>query len=56
LELHQTSSIKLNDIATVKLRLANPIYLDKFLENRANGAFIIIDQQTNNTVAVGFVE
>lgn len=56
LENHQTTEIKLNDIATVKLRLANPIYLDKFSENKHNGAFILIDQQTNNTVAVGFVE
>jgi sulfate adenylyltransferase subunit 1 len=56
LENHQTAEIKLNDIATVKLRLANPIYLDKFSQNKQNGAFILIDQQTNNTVAVGFVE
>lgn len=56
LENYQTTEIKLNDIATVKLRLANPIYLDKFSENKHNGAFILIDQQTNNTVAVGFVE
>jgi len=56
LERHQTDEIKLNDIATVKLKLANPIYLDKFAENKHNGAFILIDQQTNNTVAVGFVE
>lgn len=56
LENHQTTEIKLNDIATVKIRLANPMYLDKFSENKNNGAFILIDQQTNNTVAVGFVE
>lgn len=56
LENHQTTEIKLNDIATVTLLLANPIYLDKFSENKHNGAFILIDQQTNNTVAVGFVE
>lgn len=56
LENHQTTEIKLNDIATVKIRLANPMYLDKFTENKNNGAFILIDQQTNNTVAVGFVE
>lgn len=56
IEKHQTAEIKLNDIATIKLRLANPIYLDKFSQNKHNGAFILIDQQTNNTVAVGFVE
>lgn len=56
LEKQETSTVKLNDIATVKLKLANAIYLDKFSENKHNGAFILIDQQTNNTVAVGFVE
>lgn len=49
-------NIHLNDIALVKLKLANAIYLDPYADNKANGAFIIIDSQTNNTVAVGFVE
>ena len=56
LDKQETAQIKLNDIATVRFRLANPLYLDKFSENKQNGAFILIDQQTNNTVAVGFVE
>lgn len=50
------STIALNAIAVVTLKLANPIFLDKFSENKANGAFILIDSQTNNTVAVGFVQ
>ncbi|WP_445711427.1 sulfate adenylyltransferase subunit 1 [Flavobacterium sp.] len=49
-------NIHLNDIALVKLKIANAIYLDKYANNKANGAFIIVDSQTNNTVAVGFVE
>lgn len=56
LERFPCENIRLNDIALVKLKLANPIYLDKYADNKANGAFIIVDSQTNNTVAVGFVE
>jgi len=56
LENFEGSSIELNTIAVVNLKLANALFLDKFSENKANGAFILIDMQTNNTVAVGFVE
>lgn len=51
-----SSMIVLNTIAVVKIKLANALFLDKFSENKANGTFILIDTQTNNTVAVGFVE
>lgn len=56
LEKLSATEIKLNDIALVKIKLAGSIFVDRYAENKANGAFIIIDQQTNNTVAVGFVE
>ncbi len=47
--------IVLNEIAEVNIRTANAIYADNYENNPANGAFILIDPQTNNTVAVGFV-
>ena len=56
LEHVSSNELKLNDIALVQLKLANPMYLDAFATNKANGAFILIDAQTNNTVAVGFVQ
>lgn len=56
LEILKGSSIELNAIAVIQLKLATPIFLDTFTNNKANGAFILIDNQTNNTVAVGFVE
>ena len=52
----ETSKLALNDIARVELRLASPLYLDTFTDNRANGVFILINTQTNNTCAVGFIE
>ena len=50
------SSLKINDIASVSLQLNKPIFFDSFKENRTNGAFILIDPQTNNTVGAGFID
>lgn len=54
--IYEAASLKLNDIARVQLKTAAPLFLDRFEDNRSNGAFILIDTQSNNTVAVGFVE
>jgi sulfate adenylyltransferase subunit 1 len=51
----QKKNISLNDISDVQIKLARPIFADAYAENPANGSFILIDEQTNNTVAVGFV-
>lgn len=48
--------INLNGIAKVKVKLSQAIYLDKYQDNKANGAFILVDLQTNNTSAVGFLD
>jgi len=45
----------LNDIGDVEIKLAKPIFADPYNENPANGSFILIDEYSNNTVAVGFV-
>ena len=42
-----------NDIATIGLRLALPLTIDPYKENRATGAFIVIDRDGNATVAAG---
>ncbi len=51
----EVSELVLNEIGQVHLKLSKPIYADRYTHNRANGAFIIIDPQTNNTAGVGFV-
>jgi len=43
-------SIKLNEIARIQLRTASPIAVDKFITNRANGSFVLVDENTNETV------
>jgi sulfate adenylyltransferase subunit 1 len=48
-------SFALNDIGDITLKLASPLFADLYNENPANGSFILIDEFTNNTVAIGFV-
>ncbi|ALM49882.1 hypothetical protein AMR72_13785 [Flavobacterium psychrophilum] len=55
-DIKEADRLQLNDIAKVQLKTAAPAFLDAFSVNRLNGAFILIDAQTNNTVAVGFTE
>ena len=50
------SVFKLNDIGQVSIKTAKPIFADLYKVNPHNGAFILIDEFTNNTVAVGFIE
>jgi len=52
-DVHQ---LKLNDIGTVVLKTSKPIFADLYKENPGNGAFILINEFTNKTVGVGFVE
>jgi len=51
----QASQLAMNDIARVTLKLAQPIVADRYADNRATGAFIIIDESTNNTVGAGMI-
>jgi sulfate adenylyltransferase subunit 1 len=45
----------LNDIGMIGIKTAAPIFADAYNANPANGAFILIDEFSNSTVAVGFV-
>jgi sulfate adenylyltransferase subunit 1 (EFTu-like GTPase family) len=47
--------LELNDIARVGLRLAEPLAVDPYAENRTTGAFILIDEATNDTVGAGMI-
>jgi sulfate adenylyltransferase subunit 1 len=45
--------LHMNDIGVVTLNLLRPIALDAYGENRGTGAFILVDAETNGTVAAG---
>jgi bifunctional enzyme CysN/CysC len=46
---------ELNDIGVVRLRLSEPLAVDPYADSRETGAFILIDEATNDTVAAGMV-
>jgi len=48
--------LKLNEIGEATLRLSAPIFADTYQDNPPNGAFILIDEWSNGTAGVGFVE
>lgn len=50
------SNIQLNDICKVVIKTAESVCYDKFTENRNNGSFILINENTHNTVAAGVIE
>lgn len=43
-------TIRLNEIARIQLRTSSPIAIDNFISNRANGSFVLVDENTNETV------
>ena len=55
LEHEPVTTLAMNDIATLTLKLAQPVFADPYRENRATGAFIVIDESTNNTVGAGMI-
>lgn len=55
LEQQPTTDLKMNDIARLSFKLAQPLMVDSYKTNRATGAFIIIDESTNNTVGAGMI-
>jgi sulfate adenylyltransferase subunit 1 len=46
-------TLHMNDIGVVTVDLLRPIALDAYGQNRATGAFILIDRESNATVAAG---
>ncbi|CAG2142454.1 sulfate adenylyltransferase subunit 1 [Cupriavidus plantarum] len=54
---HETGrhDIRLNDIGAVQISLQKPIVCDAYGDNPATGAFVLIDEATNHTVAAGMI-
>jgi sulfate adenylyltransferase subunit 1 len=56
LEKMQTTEGGLNDILKIRLKTAKPIVFDNYQKNRATGAFILVNENTCNTVAAGMID
>jgi len=55
LEQSPAGRLAMNDIARVSFKLAQPLCVDPYSRNRSTGAFIVIDEATNNTVGAGMI-
>lgn len=47
--------LRLNDIGTLQLQLASPLYGQPYRESKASGAFILIDDQSFATAGLGML-
>ncbi|MES2131436.1 MAG: GTP-binding protein [Bacteroidota bacterium] len=54
-ELESDGTIKLNDICKVLIKTAEPISFDSYADNHSTGSFILINENTNNTIAAGTI-
>jgi sulfate adenylyltransferase subunit 1 len=55
LSLEVAETLRMNDIGAVTLTLLRPIAVDLYRDNRATGSLILIDPETNATVAGGMI-
>jgi sulfate adenylyltransferase large subunit len=54
-EVERPERLELNDIGRVVLRLSEPLCVDAYADNRWTGAFVLVDESTNETVGAGMV-
>ncbi|MPZ54430.1 MAG: sulfate adenylyltransferase [Acidimicrobiia bacterium] len=48
-------TLSLNEIGRVSIRTTKPLFYDDYRRNRKTGAFILVDEATNNTVGAGMI-
>lgn len=56
--LHREEGVEelgLNEIGRVSIRAANPLFFDAYRRNRQTGSIILIDPNTNETLAAGMI-
>jgi len=49
-------TLALNEVGVCNLSVARPLAFDAYADNRATGAFILIDRYSNETVAAGMID
>jgi bifunctional enzyme CysN/CysC len=47
--------LRLNDIGRIDLRTTAPLFYDEYRDDSATGSFILVDEQTNATLAAGML-
>jgi len=56
LEQRPARGLSLNEIGVVEMSTVAQIAFDRYADNRVTGAFILVDRETNNTVAAGMIQ
>ena len=49
------TELSLNEIGRIQLRATQPLFVDPYVQNRQTGAFILVDEASNKTVAAGMI-
>ena len=55
MERRPSGALALNEFADVEIETHHPLYADAYAENRATGAFIVVDPISNDTVGAGMI-
>jgi sulfate adenylyltransferase subunit 1 len=55
LDREQSDRLEMNAIGGVTIEVARPLAFDPYIKNRTTGSFILIDADTNATVAAGLI-
>ncbi|MFT5891090.1 MAG: sulfate adenylyltransferase subunit 1 [Dokdonia sp.] len=51
----ENKDLEMNDIARIKVRTTRPLMIDEYRDNRITGSFVLVDDNTNETVAAGMI-
>jgi len=54
-DLPAPAQLALNEIGKVRIKTARPLAFDTYAEERATGAFVLVDEASNGTVAAGLI-
>jgi sulfate adenylyltransferase large subunit len=55
LSAEAVNALGMNDIGVVEIELTLPLFFDAYADNRSSGSFILIDPQSNATLAAGMI-
>ncbi|MBL4697726.1 MAG: sulfate adenylyltransferase subunit CysN [Phycisphaerales bacterium] len=53
--VEEAEDLKLNEIGRIAIRTTKPLFFDPYRQCRVTGSFIIVDEQTNNTVGAAMI-
>jgi bifunctional enzyme CysN/CysC len=51
----EAAALQMNEVGRCQFALSRPVAFDAYRQNRATGAFIVIDRMTNGTVGAGMI-